>query len=448
MAEKMKVMTLERLTQYDSLAVARMQSAIAASEAKAIKTVVLNGNKLEFYKTEEPLAEGAVPVYSLELPEADLSGLISKMANATAGNLVTATADGQVQDSGIAASAVAIKFEVEAAQATMQSAIDQTSAKVTTLIGEDANKSVRAIAAEELAAQLVAENAKESLDTLEEIAAWIQSHPDDASAMNKLIEDLTALVGELPEGVTATTVVGYIDEVKTALAAQITSGDEATLAAAKEDATTKAGQALTDAKAYTDQEISGVEQRLDEDEADILALQQSLAEGGATANAIKEAKELAGSAKSVADAATATANTNKEDITTLKGRVETLEQSGYDDTAVKADIAKNAEAITALQGEDTTIKASISTLEGNLAKTDANVTGVTERVTTAENKITTLEGEMDAVEGRLDTAEGKITTNEGNIASQGERITALEEKVGEGFQAITSEEVAALFQNA
>lgn len=84
---------------------------------------------------------------------------------------------------------------------------------VTTLVGEDTGKSVRTIANEELAAQLIGENAKESLDTLEEIAAWIQSHPDDASAMNKAIEDLETLVGTLPEGVTATTVVGYVQEL-------------------------------------------------------------------------------------------------------------------------------------------------------------------------------------------------------------------------------------------
>ena len=94
--------------------------------------------------------------------------------------------------------------------AAHKEAIDE---KVSTLVGEDTGKSVRAIANEELAKQLIAEGAKESLDTLEEIAAWIQSHPEDAAAMNKAIEDLTALVGELPEGVEATTVVEYIAEV-------------------------------------------------------------------------------------------------------------------------------------------------------------------------------------------------------------------------------------------
>lgn len=62
--------------------------------------------------------------------------------------------------------------------------------KVTTLIGSDTSKSVRTIANEELAAQLIAANANASLDTLEEIAAWIQSHPNDASAMNATITAL------------------------------------------------------------------------------------------------------------------------------------------------------------------------------------------------------------------------------------------------------------------
>ena len=91
-------------------------------------------------------------------------------------------------------------------------ALGQLPTQVATLIGEDAGKSVRTIANEELVKQLIGENAKESLDTLQEIAAWIQSHPDDASAMAKAIDDLEALVGTLPEGVEATTIADYITE--------------------------------------------------------------------------------------------------------------------------------------------------------------------------------------------------------------------------------------------
>lgn len=75
--------------------------------------------------------------------------------------------------------------------------VNTISGKVDTLIGSDNNKSVRAIANEELSAQLVPANASEALDTLQEIAAWIQSHPGDASAMNSAI---TALQTKLTLG--------------------------------------------------------------------------------------------------------------------------------------------------------------------------------------------------------------------------------------------------------
>ncbi len=62
--------------------------------------------------------------------------------------------------------------------------------KVDTLIGEDTGKSVRTIANQELAAQLIPANATEALDTLQEIAAWIQAHPGDVSTINAEIAAL------------------------------------------------------------------------------------------------------------------------------------------------------------------------------------------------------------------------------------------------------------------
>lgn len=72
--------------------------------------------------------------------------------------------------------------------------IDGVSEKVTTLIGDDASKSVRTIANEELTKQLIPENADQSLDTLQEIAQWIQDHPGDAATMNSAISALQTKV--------------------------------------------------------------------------------------------------------------------------------------------------------------------------------------------------------------------------------------------------------------
>ena len=315
---KLQVFTYDNLALYDEL----LKGYVDAEDAKSLKTVAIDGNTLKFYRVSEPVGDTA-PAYTITLPETDLSGLIPKITGATAGNVVTAKADGTVEDSGIKAADLATKAEVKAVEdkadankasidainnadtgilktakdyadskvkdladgavATNTAAIatlngDETTAgsvkkavkdasdtinakignvaegktvvqmiedakttatyddteirgliqdnadaieahktaiddKVTTLVGTDTNKSVRTIANEELAAQLIPENAKDSLNTLEEIAAWIQSHPDDASAMNAAITALQTLVGTIPEDATATDIVNYIKEL-------------------------------------------------------------------------------------------------------------------------------------------------------------------------------------------------------------------------------------------
>lgn len=97
--------------------------------------------------------------------------------------------------------------------------VSDLSQKVDTLIGTDTGKSVRAIANEELAKQLIPENASEALDTLTEIAAWIQAHPDDATAMNAAIEALQrkAVLGTDSEGQEYATVKAYVEAAIAAL---------------------------------------------------------------------------------------------------------------------------------------------------------------------------------------------------------------------------------------
>lgn len=92
------------------------------------------------------------------------------------------------------------------------SSLSTTDGKLNTLIGSDSGKSVRTIANEELAAQLIPDNAKDSLDTLQEIAQWIQDHPDDAAAMNAAISSLQSLIGTIPEEATSDNIVAYIKE--------------------------------------------------------------------------------------------------------------------------------------------------------------------------------------------------------------------------------------------
>lgn len=210
---------------------------------------------------------------------------------------------------------------------------DAVEGKVTTLVGDDAGKSARTIANEELTKQLIPENAKDSLDTLQEIAQWIQKHPDDAAAMNAAIAALQTKVGDIPDGATATTIVGYIQELVNA---------EKTRATGVEDGIKK----------------------------DVTALQTAIGEGGSVADQISTAVAAEAALRDAADktldgkVATAQAaaeaaqkdvdglKTSKADqtaldtvagrVTTVEGKVKTLE--GYSHTHANADVL---DAITA-----------------------------------------------------------------------------------------------------
>lgn len=64
---------------------------------------------------------------------------------------------------------------------------------IETVIGTDTGKSMRAVAA--LVVAEIVGDASDSFDTLEEIAAWIEAHPNDVAAMVKRITDLETAMG-------------------------------------------------------------------------------------------------------------------------------------------------------------------------------------------------------------------------------------------------------------
>ena len=130
----------------------------------------------------------------------------------------------------------ALAYKAQVSESDLDSALTAVlaakaaKADVDALIGSDAGKSVRTIANEELAAQLIPESAQDSLDTLSEIAAWIQEHPDDASAMNAAITALQGVVagigGEDDDYATVVAAIeGKISAAQNAIYAAITVGD-------------------------------------------------------------------------------------------------------------------------------------------------------------------------------------------------------------------------------
>ena len=164
--------------------------------------------------------------------QADVDALEGKVGAVTAGKTVVQ----MISDAQTAAT-----YDDTQVKATLS----LVTTKVNTLVGTDAKKSVRTIANEELAAQLIPEGAKESLNTLAEIAAWIQAHPDSASAMNA---DITALRNKVDTG--DKNVSAYVNDAIAALnignyakAADLTA--EVTRAKAAETANTKAIKAIS-----------------------------------------------------------------------------------------------------------------------------------------------------------------------------------------------------------
>ena len=277
---------------------------------------------------------------------------------------------------------------------------DAVEGKVSTLVGNDAGKSARTIANEELTKQLIPEGAKESLDTLQEIAAWIQNHPDDASAMNAAIAALKTKVGDIPDGATATTVVAYIKE-------------------------------LVDAEKVR---ATGVESGLD---TRVSAVEAKLGDGeGSVSKQIEAAVKVETDARIAADSAL------DGKITTAKAAAD---KAQGDVNALKDVVATKAAAsdVTALTTRVTAAEKDIDDLQAAIAP-DGKVT-----VAIADAKKAGTDAQATANKNKTDIA-GLTTTVGGHtttLSSHGDRISALETKVGDGFVAITNEEIDGLFAN-
>ena len=142
--------------------------------------------------------------------------------------IATGTANGTLAVNGVDVAIkglAALAYKAQVSQADLDAALQAVLGNITTLVGADTGKSARTIANEELAAQLIPESAKDSLDTLQEIAAWIQEHPDDASAMNAAIEALQAVTAGIGgEEDDYATVVAAIEGKLAAALATITAG--------------------------------------------------------------------------------------------------------------------------------------------------------------------------------------------------------------------------------
>lgn len=214
------------LETYDGL----IKSYIDEGDAASIKAVALSADskKLLFYKVE-PITAEATPAYEVTLPETDLSALMSLVSGATVGNFASFDVNGQVIDSGkkpadFATAAQGAKADtavqsVTAGSANGTIAVDGTDVAVTGLKGA-AYKDASAFDAAGAADAVLGTDADVAgTATVYGALASAAAAKADAKAANDAVTALDEKVGEIPEGYTATTITGYIKEVKEAIEA-------------------------------------------------------------------------------------------------------------------------------------------------------------------------------------------------------------------------------------
>lgn len=100
-------------------------------DAASIKGVGLSGNKLSFYKSE-PIS-GATASYEIELPETDLSTVMSLVSGAVENNLVVFGANGQVKDSGKKITDFYLKTDVDSLIAAVEAKISANAKAISDL---------------------------------------------------------------------------------------------------------------------------------------------------------------------------------------------------------------------------------------------------------------------------------------------------------------------------
>jgi hypothetical protein len=414
------IITLEKLQKYDSLIKPFITGKISDAVAKTFKAVSIDGFTLKFYTVEKPVADTS-PAFTIDLPETDISGLISKIQNATAGDVVIANADGTVADGGVKLADLAksadVTKEIGTANDALQEQItsnknvldkldgavtvdgsvkkqikdasDALDAKIGTLDDlTTTNKGNIVEALEEVKSAVgnVQTAGEVTVDTTTTTAGMAKSYtikqgtktvatidiPKDMVVKSGIVEkdpkgqpagtylvltlanatedkvyvNVGTLVDIYTTKASATQVQIAIDSATREISATIVAGSvtatelaDATIVTAK-----IADGNVTKAKLSKEVQVSLDKADTALQEADVATLRTdvsdvktSLAEGGATANAIAAAKKAGTDAAAAVDTlekgqvATNKTNieTNTSDITAIKGRLDTIEGVTY-----------------------------------------------------------------------------------------------------------------------
>ena len=210
---------------------------------------------------------------------------------------------------------------------TLESTVGEHGTKITTLIGDDADKSVRAISAEEVAK--VVANAPESYDTLKEIADWISNDTTGAASMANDISKLKITVGDASNGL-----VKKVNDNATAISGNSNAID------ALEALHAKDGQTMKSVATEVSEGIAGIAEHSETNDK----------ESPKTADVVVTVKTKSGSVSGVAVDASVLAgkvSANATAIATEKSRAEGVEDGLRTDVnAVRSDLGQTTDAST------------------------------------------------------------------------------------------------------
>lgn len=372
---KFQFMTLENAALLKELIAADTLKKIDDKVQSSIKAVSQSADKatIYFYTKEAPVKEEDA-VFSITLPApVDINGKADKVKNAAAGNFAGLDANGNLTDTGrtasdfdeagaattvdsalrtfigtIPASAVAkniVAYIQESVAAgnyddtTLKALVDKNTSAITILNGSGDGSVSKAIA--DFFAEWAA-GADSSLDTLKEISDWILGHASDAAEMNSnisgntaAITKLEALVGRLPEGGTAKTIVEYIAEY---VSKALTDSDLSQYAKADD--------------------LKAAVARIDTLETDLGAAQSGISANAVTINKIanklgdipegSRATTITGYAKELVDAVNTQLSALITQITAAENDIAGLQENM---SAVQADVRSNKSALSDLQAK-------------------------------------------------------------------------------------------------
>lgn len=164
------------------------------------------------------------------------------------------------------------------------------------------------------------------------------------------------------------------------------------------------------------------------------AVEASVGETGSVATAIATAKQEAidSAVGTAAGDATSKANKALEDAKAYTdGEIDKVE----------VNVNKNTGDISALAGRVTTAEGEIDDLQAAIGEGGS----VTVAIAEAKKAGTDAQGEVDALEGVVEALTTRVGNQESACSKHGDRLTALENKVGDGFVAITNGEIDSLF---